>query len=167
MEEKKRILCGGHLGFPLTHEYSLAWNGSVLSQDLFPGRESQSCSQMTPISSSHGTLQGWAWSWWCCASCRALFSFWKWVFVAVRDVPEQGNNQPHRLCSLLSQPGTIPALIAAFMCFIVCFITTSRVKANLHHSSGINPAKEDTSDAPVFLSLSSHPPQIFARNKNN
>lgn len=51
------------------------------------------------------------------------------------------------------------------MCFIVCFIIRSRVKPNLHHSSETNSAKEDTGDAPVFLSLSSQPPQIFARNK--
>lgn len=85
--------------------------------------------------------------------------------MAVRDVPEQGNNQTHPLCSLLSQAATTPALIAALMSFIVCFITRSRVKPNLHHSNETNSAKGDTDDAPVFLSLSSQPPQIFARNK--
>lgn len=51
------------------------------------------------------------------------------------------------------------------MCFIVCFITTSRVKPSLHHSTETNLAKEDTGDAPVFVSLSLQPSQMFARNK--
>lgn len=85
----------------------------------------------------------------------------------MRDVPEQWNNQTHRLCSLLSQPAPVPepALIAALMCFIVCFITRSRAEPSLHHSNGTKSAKEDTGDAPVFLSLSSQPSQISARNK--
>lgn len=107
---------------------------------------------------------GWVWSWCCCASCRAVSSFWKWVCGSERCswAVKQSDTS---LCSLLSQPATIPALIAAFMCFIVCFITRSRVKPNLHHSTETNSAKEDTGDAPVFVSLSSQPSQIFARNK--